>query len=140
MLKKIQEFSIVVLLLVYFSGCSDNKELKQVDAVKSEIVTEPEQVAVAPEVEVPNESIQVPIELQLNRMQYASHVRITATTDSVTVEDVVGNRGNCQITEYHKSTLPKELKFGEQIDMVFPACNLIAVDVLANQNSWSFTF
>jgi PBP1b-binding outer membrane lipoprotein LpoB len=146
-MKKFQGIGIVILLLVYLSGCSDNKESKEINASKSEIVTEPEQVAVELEEEVSNEPTQAPVELQINEMQDTMFntggvvpvAEITSITDLVTVEDVIGNRGNCQMTAYAKSKLPKELKYGEKISIGFPlGCNLREIDVVTDQGSWTF--
>ena len=68
-------------------------------------------------------------------------VDITAIVDSVTIKDVVGNKGNCRMHAQSQKSFPKVLKYGQKITAGFVAgCNMIRVDIVTDKGTWIFEF
>lgn len=68
-------------------------------------------------------------------------VDITAIVDSVTIKNVVGNKGNCRMYVDDQQSFPKVLKYGQKVIATFASsCNLIRVDVVTNKGTWIFEF
>lgn len=72
-------------------------------------------------------------------------VKVTATDDSVTVKNIVVNRGNCKIENKDfddgKPILPKQLKFGQSVSVSFSGpCEAAQVDVVTNNGSWTMSY
>lgn len=68
-------------------------------------------------------------------------VEVTATDDDVAIEKVVINRGNCTAYRSATSSIPANLKFGQSVTVTSAAnCKLTEVSVIANGDTWSFSF
>ncbi|MCC4307094.1 hypothetical protein LL252_00800 [Alcanivorax marinus] len=69
-----------------------------------------------------------------------TRVHITNTgEDTVTVKEVIANRGNCDLT--FQDELPMELDFGEKDSvLVDTGCNLVEVEVITDQGSAIYTW
>ncbi|MCP3129414.1 hypothetical protein [Shewanella sp. KJ2020] len=66
-------------------------------------------------------------------------INVKAISDTVTIKQVIINRGNCGGTII--SALPKLLKFGESISVIANGdCDVKQVDVLTDDGDWSVTF
>ncbi|AVI64602.1 hypothetical protein CKQ84_01200 [Shewanella sp. WE21] len=66
-------------------------------------------------------------------------INVKAISDTVTINKVIINRGNCGGTIM--SGLPKLLKFGESISVIANGnCDVKQVDVLTDDGDWSVTF
>ena len=80
-----------------------------------------------------------PIEVKLAQDSwYGLHIAVISTVDTVTIRDVQINRGNMK--PFPAPSLPKTLKFGE--DVKFPSLNSNPkeVEVQTNLGTWTFTF
>jgi len=67
-------------------------------------------------------------------------VEVISASNSIIIKDVIGNRGNCPMTAYRKAQFPQKLKFGELATAGFKmGCNLIEIDVVTNQGTWSWS-
>lgn len=78
-----------------------------------------------------------PIEVRaLGRGQY----HFTATVDAVTIQDVIVNRGNGNISPGTREDLPKSLKFGEQWYVLVPGVAVREFEVRTDKKNWIFTF
>ncbi|MEJ2633230.1 MAG: hypothetical protein P8011_15705 [Acidihalobacter sp.] len=80
-----------------------------------------------------------------------TEVKVTATADAVTVENIVVNRGNCGIDNRSVAihgdiasivkALPKKLTFGQTVAVdVVGLCNVSEVTVVTNRGRWTYEF
>jgi len=61
------------------------------------------------------------------------YIVITSLVDSITIKDVIINKGNCK-----KYSSNKVLKYGEFINVLKPSnCTLLRVDVVTDENTWT---
>jgi len=78
-------------------------------------------------------------------LPYAKYakIKVSSLIDSVSIEDIIVNRGNCKVEGGKNSTykiIPKELKFGESVSVGVTNCNVLQVDVVTNKGDWSETY
>lgn len=67
-------------------------------------------------------------------------ITLTATVDTVTINSIKFNRGNCPILRDSASAaLPVTLKFGE-IWVDHSICTLLEAEVGTNQGMWTLTW
>jgi len=65
-------------------------------------------------------------------------VIVTSVSDSVTIKNVIVNKGNCK---YDKSgDFPAKLSYGQELKILVWRCNILRVDVDTNQGGWSVEF
>lgn len=68
-------------------------------------------------------------------------VEITSLVDEITITDVIANNGNCKMTVHRQKEFPKTLGYGEKATAGYSArCNLIKVEVITDQGSWSVEY
>ena len=83
-----------------------------------------------------------PINATKQQMRYGDTVTLTAVVDSVTINSIKFNRGNCLYsigTPYGGAALPVTLKFGEtRIDD--PVCTVLELEVGTDQGTWTFNW
>lgn len=63
---------------------------------------------------------------------------VTAVVDSVTINSLVVNRGNCDVGGY--LSFPMTLKFGNSINTGYTCMHILEVEVGTDQGSWTFKF
>lgn len=68
-----------------------------------------------------------------NTFYNREYIVITSIVDSITIQDVIINKGNCK-----KYSSNKILKYGEFIKVRKPSnCTLLRVNVVTNENTWT---
>jgi len=82
--------------------------------------------------------------------KYYPQVVVTSISDSVTIKNVIVNKGNCKYdkTDYFstsygvktKKMFPKKLVYGKELKITVLRCNILRVDVETNQGDWSVEF
>ncbi len=97
-------------------------------------------------------SAESPIEMSVNSK---GEFQIDSKADSVTIQGVKLNRGNCvvdfvvaqidsfQITQLGQKGVmkePKTLKFGEKIEGISQGCDIIEAEIQTNKGTWTFNF
>ncbi|TAM01106.1 MAG: hypothetical protein EPN70_20385 [Paraburkholderia sp.] len=65
-------------------------------------------------------------------------INITVTSDRETINEVIVNRGNCEITPYVGVKEP--LKFGQRAIILTGMCNVMEVEVKADSGDYTYTF
>ena len=84
-------------------------------------------------------NIEITYEYQTTFGYMYPSINVKAISDTVTINKVIINRGNCGGTIM--SGLPKLLKFGESISVTTNGdCDVKQVDVLTDDGDWSVTF
>lgn len=67
-------------------------------------------------------------------------VKTTSKVDAITINDIIVNKGNCKMIKLAK-VFPKKLKFGESVEVGFPAnCNALQVEVVTNNGNWTVEY
>lgn len=140
-------FSLITLIVVLmFNGCGDtNHSEGKAEAPVESAATESETESVAEEEPVETEqAVDIQISEITNNMFSipitSQNVDVTAIVDSVEVQEVIGNRGNCKMTSVHQANFPRSLQYGESVTAGFIAgCRLIQVDVVTDKGTFSFT-
>ena len=106
-----------------------------------------------------NQEVQqeIPVEVTLTQAYnqaygfYYPKLLFTSIADSVTVDKVTVNNGNC---EFQSNTdivyiggqiksiplLPRKLGYGEQFEVRLHKCNVLKVDVTTNMGDWTLNF
>lgn len=64
-------------------------------------------------------------------------INVAALADQVTITKLNVNRGNCRPTTF---TLPKKLGFGQTADAYIMNCNIKEVEVVTEDDAFSFSF
>jgi len=84
--------------------------------------------------------------------KYYPQVVVTSISDSVTIKNVIVNKGNCKYdkidyyttSSYHevksKKMFPKKLVYGKELKITVLRCNILRVDVETNQGDWSVEY
>lgn len=72
-------------------------------------------------------------------------VEVTALVDKVEVQDIVVNRGNCEIENISlfsgKPRIPKTLSYGETVSVSFSSpCSATEVTVETDAGDWTWTY
>ena len=65
-------------------------------------------------------------------------IYVTSVVDSVTIKDVLVNKGNCRMS--FNTEFPYNLKYGEKYATSGVICNVIQVDVITDQGTWTNNF
>lgn len=135
---------LLVISLLFLTGCgnSNNSAAKLETPTEATEAVEAENI-VEDEPSQPEQAVEIQIQaITSNTFGGAMTVpvvEVTAIVDSVEVQDVVGNRGNCKMTSVRQAEFPRSLQFGEKATAGFTAnCNLIQVDVVTDKGTFSF--
>jgi hypothetical protein len=82
---------------------------------------------------------EMPVELEIKKTLRWAIIEVTAVADEVTIEDIIINQGNCQLSEgtYEKKTLKRS-----QSDTVktFGCTKINQVKVVTSSGSYDFLF
>lgn len=84
-------------------------------------------------------------------MYYYPKLKLTSISDDVTVEDVIVNRGGCNIIKSNFSMqngmiqqvplFPQKLKYGRSLEVrVKKGCDLIEVQIDTSKGKWTYNF
>ncbi|MCI7022916.1 MAG: hypothetical protein SPI08_07405 [Campylobacter sp.] len=76
--------------------------------------------------------------LKLTGAQPYPVVKIVATTDSITIKNIKGNKGNCVV---HWVQLPAKLSYGKSIETSFTSAscpNLLEIEIDTDKGSYKF--
>lgn len=81
----------------------------------------------------------VTVELGRNSVWGGPQIRITTREDSVTINKVQINRGNCPVNVQER--LPYKLAFGELLKADAPSCQkVVEVSLSTSEGDYDFTF
>lgn len=81
----------------------------------------------------------VTVELGKNSFWGGPQIRITAREDSVTINKVQVNRGNCPVNVQER--LPHKLSFGELLKADTPSCQrVVEVSLSTSEGDYDFSF
>ena len=86
-----------------------------------------------------------PVKIELipptsNKSNY-SIIQITSVVNSVTITDLIVNRGNNKVGESWLPEIKKELKFGQSVrPTVYGSNSILEIEIQTNLGSWTFTF
>ena len=117
-MKKIMTNLLVLISIIGLSGCSSEPETSPV-RIEAKTLT--------------GNSFMGPTQVPI--------VEVTSLVDSVVVEDVIVNNGNCKMTAYRQKEFPKTLGYGQMATAGYTAsCNLIKVDVVTDQGNWTVEY
>lgn len=139
----------IILGLLLFAGCGDSSNApaqseSPIEATAAETETvEDENIVEEPELIEPEDAVEIQVKEMTGNMfstqMTVPVVEVTAIVDSVEVQDVIGNRGNCKMTSVRQAEFPRNLQFGEKATAGFTAgCNLIQIDVVTDRGTFSF--
>lgn len=82
-----------------------------------------------------------PITVELGRNPFwgGPQLHITAKQDTVTINDIKINRGNCKATIHER--LPYQIPFGQVLKADAPTCqNLVEVYISTSEGDYNFSF
>lgn len=81
---------------------------------------------------------EAPLKVEIQTLNSRKALVITSIADSITVKNIVLNRGNLN-SDYINSQLPKTLKYGERL-INHANLRYLEVRIDTDQGSWTFTF
>lgn len=141
-MKRLSFSLLATILLLSLSGCGNTNN----SAAKSDTSAAPTETEAAQsentaqeESAAPEQAVEVQVKEIAGSVYTVPVVDITAIVDSVEVQDVIGNRGNCKMPTFDQSEFPKNLHFGEKRTVRFAnGCNLIEIEVVTDKGSFTF--
>jgi len=140
------------------NACATKQEL--IDAVDKEFGNAQtgmqalqEEIIDEPEVNIQSSPIRILAEKSYNQFSktYIPQVVITSISDSVTIKNVLINKGNCKYSKQEwyydsdrmaqsKNLFPKKLLYGKELKIGVSRCSILRVDVETNQGDWSVEY
>lgn len=89
---------------------------------------------------VQQQASEPPYKLESGMNQFgATLIHVVSMSSQLTVQQVTVNEGNCKVIPNGKK-FPKTVKMGESASVVVAAtCNIVKIDVVTDQGSWTHT-
>ena len=89
-----------------------------------------------------NAPIKLSVEDYYNQLFHVSYpkIYITSLEDKLTIKNVIVNKGHCKLLSGYpiKNLFPKTLQYSERVEIpLSPRCNVIRIDVVTNQGTWT---
>lgn len=85
-----------------------------------------------------------PVRIAVNGTQVVPKVHVMSVADSIIINDITVNRGNCKVVNKNfvtnKPAFPVTLKYGQEMMVFVGNCAVIEVDVATSQGSWKVKY
>jgi hypothetical protein len=76
-----------------------------------------------------------PVQIGIRALPSYEVITVTSMVDTITIEDIIINRGNCPLKTEGK--LPVKLKFGETFTIPLFSCSAIEIIANTDKGKWS---
>ncbi|MCT7494497.1 hypothetical protein N5S93_02660 [Aliarcobacter cryaerophilus] len=68
-------------------------------------------------------------------------VDVTSKKDDVVLNNIIVNKGNCEMIKIGGDLFPRNLKYGESIGYLFSAnCNVLQIEAVTNNGNWIINY
>ena len=82
-----------------------------------------------------------PIEVKVESNQHGSGIRIVSLVDTVTIQNVIINRGNSPLIKHPQLPgLPYTIKFGQDTVYATKSTRVIELEIQTDKGNWKYTF